>query len=390
MNSNIKYLIENELLNFSIDDYIDVPGDDLIIDQSEIDNYVAHQLIKNNIKLPRFDGSTELLNTLLSYNWEDMYEQNKAHCLSNHITNMITATTNKQYPHDDIMSLFKHVCEKYKWIGDFWDSADYYRNSYTLITQNGNSNVIVSEILKQKEVERVCTFSSRGNILLFEVYSDDSQFYNSSNSIVAPVELFEFLRLFAQAQSKKSNTQNESLTNPIGFQLTDDYADDDSLVLQPEAVDDMVYSSFPKINGSMELIHALEDFNWKKMPKPYRGIYVNDVTTKDGVDKIWNEGIQEFDNTKKSVNKLYTGVSVYKSRNDDTYCIKLTKMTNNEPDHSVPDILIGSLGKKKLCVYDRIQYNNFTNDWKFISTELNRPIELYETVSKYIDFCIKS
>jgi len=41
----------------------------------------------------------------------------------------------------------------------------------------------------------------------------------------------------------------------------------------------------------MELIHALEDFNWKKMPKPYRGIYVNDVTTKDGVDKIWNEGI---------------------------------------------------------------------------------------------------
>jgi len=47
---------------------------------------------------------------------------------------MITATTNKQYPHDDIMSLFKHVCEKYKWIGDFWDSADYYRNSYTLIT----------------------------------------------------------------------------------------------------------------------------------------------------------------------------------------------------------------------------------------------------------------
>jgi len=29
-------------------------------------------------------------------------------------------------------------------------------------------------------------------------------------------------------------------------------------------------------------------------------------------------------------------------------------MTNNEPDHSVPDILIGSLGKKKLCVYDRI------------------------------------
>jgi len=32
MNSNIKYLIENELLNFSIDDYIDVPGDDLIID----------------------------------------------------------------------------------------------------------------------------------------------------------------------------------------------------------------------------------------------------------------------------------------------------------------------------------------------------------------------
>ena len=73
MNSNIKYLIENELLNFSIDDYIDVPGDDLIIDQSEIDNYVAHQLINDNIKLPRFDGSTELLNTLLSYK-EDNYD----------------------------------------------------------------------------------------------------------------------------------------------------------------------------------------------------------------------------------------------------------------------------------------------------------------------------
>lgn len=385
MNSNIKYLIENELLNFSIDDYIDVPGDDLIIDQSEIDNYVAHQLINDNIKLPRFDGSTEILNALLSYNWEDMYEQNKAYCLSNQITNMITSTTNKQYPHDDIMSLFKRVCEKYKWIGDFWDNADYYRNSYTLITQNGNSNVIVSEILKQKEVERVCTFSSKGNILLFEVYSDNSQFYNSSNSIVAPVELFEFLRLFAQAQSKKSNTQNESLTNPIGFQLTDDYADDDSLVLQPETVDDMVYSSFPKINGSMELIHALEDFNWKKLPKPYTGIYTNDLTTQDGFTLF----IKWFGHyAKKNIQaSCATAVSYYNNKLKG-YQLGISLFDNFDIDYSKPQIILGPLKNKQYCIYYR-QTVSRPPDCNFIERKY-LDNGFYELLCKYIDFCIKS
>ena len=376
---SLKKSVNEELNNFDITKYDN--EDNELIDNNEINNITFGDL-------PKFPGSEQIKSCLLKYDWNNIKGTLDEYRYIRHIgeekiiTNLLSADTSSEYPLDELVDLFKKlantVWEQYT---NFYDLVN---NEYCIIRRNGNVDITITQHFNMRDIVygHSCYINDwyvngkKGKRLTLQIYNvcltmGDVKF----SDIFAPIELYDFLKKFAEHFTPKTSI-NEDVNN---FDITD-YNDEQDTLIDNGEINNIIYHKFPKFKGSDALLEQLNKINWKKLPKPYTGIYTNDLTTQDGFTLFikWF-GYYAKRNIQAS---CATAVSYYNNKLKG-YQLGVSLFDNFDIDYSKPQIILGPLKNKQYCMYYR-QTASRPTDCNFIE---RRYLDngFYVLLCKFID-----
>lgn len=367
----LKKQVNEKLDNFNVAEYSN--EDEILIDNNEINDILLGDL-------PKFPGSEQIKSFLLKYDWKkDKDTEYYDNCL-----NRLFANISQSYPLDDFMDLFKTLAKTvWEQYTNFYDMQN---NTYCFIKQNGNIDISITQYFgndtgENKLYGKSCYITdhyipnSNYKSLLLYVFDKCLDDRVSISSIFAPIELYDFFKKFAEYISKQSSV-NENIND---FNIAD-YNDEQNTLIDNNEINNLIYNNFPKFKGSDALLEQLNKISWKKLPKPYTGIYTNDLTTQDGFTLF----IKWFGYyAKRSIqSSCATAVSYYNNKLKG-YQLGISLFDNFDIDYSKPQIILGPLKNKQYCMYYR-QTASRPTDCNFIE---RRYLDngFYVLLCKFID-----